>query len=146
MPCLLRTLNCTNMAIHRAMANHLHGSQPQAFRVRVLHQPQVSRLLLSLLQGRAARTAAALACQSDPGRFRAAEGAVSGHAGAVQRVQVIVHEHATREAEMIGAPTCHSRRLDSQLWRGSWKSILGVGPNMAKVVCSAGCARLDLQY
>ena len=68
---------------NRAMVNHLHGSEPETQRLRLLHQPQISRLLLSLLQGRPARQAHELACQGHPERLRVAPYPVPEHAGSV---------------------------------------------------------------
>lgn len=36
----------------RKLAEDIYGGQPEAIRVRILHQPQVCRLLLPLLQSR----------------------------------------------------------------------------------------------
>ena len=79
------------------MVNHLHGSQPQAISLQFLHRPQTPRLLLPLLQSRAARPGAAVGRQGGAAGFRAAEKYVSGYEGAVQWVQAAFYEHAEQQ-------------------------------------------------
>lgn len=92
----------------RALVDDVHGGKPEAVGVRVLHQPQVPGILLPVLQGGPERVAAELAGQGDPAGLRAAAERVSGHAGAVQRLQAALHEHAGREAavERCFHPAC----------------------------------------
>lgn len=53
----------------RSLVDDLYGSQPETERVRLLHQPQVSGILLPLLQGRAERQATELDRQGRPARL-----------------------------------------------------------------------------
>ncbi|KAL1835786.1 hypothetical protein VTK73DRAFT_5409 [Phialemonium thermophilum] len=80
------------------MADYVHRRQPQPVDVRVLHRPQAPGLLLPVLQGQPDVEGARVDGAGDPARVRADEEPVSGHAGAVQRVQAAVPERAAQDA------------------------------------------------
>ena len=86
---------------NRALVVHIYGSQSQTGRVQFLHRPQTPRLFLPRLQSGSTCTAAELAGESSPSRFRAAKDHVSGHAGPVQWIQVALCEHAKREETVV---------------------------------------------
>lgn len=65
------------------MANHLHGSEPEAQRLRLLPQHQIPRLLLPVLQGRPACETNELAGEGYSEWVRIASHAVSEYAGFV---------------------------------------------------------------
>lgn len=53
----------------RTLADDVHGGEPEAVRVRVLHRPQAPGLLLPLLQSRAARAPQLVVCARHPQRL-----------------------------------------------------------------------------
>jgi hypothetical protein len=92
----------TTNFLSRAMVNHLHGSQSQTQRLCLLHQPEVPRLLLPLLQGRPACQIDELARQSHSQRIRVASNTIPEYARSLQWLQVALCEHAEWSKEVTG--------------------------------------------
>lgn len=86
------------------MVENLHKGQPEAVRLRILHQHEIPGVLQPVLQGGAERIAAVLAGEGHPAGLRTAAQPVPGHAGFVQRLQVAVYQHAGWEEAVIIQP------------------------------------------
>ncbi len=67
----------------RAMVNDLHRGQPETQRLCLLHQPQISRLFLSVLQGGPACQVDELACQGYSERIRVTSYPIPEYAGSL---------------------------------------------------------------
>lgn len=107
------------------MARDLYQGQSSSFCLCLLHQSQISRLLLPLFQGRRALPIAELAGQGHSSGLRAAEEPIPRHAGSVQWVQVDVHQHAGQsEVNQCSSVQCTIPPLLRFLFRPCFSGVI----------------------